>query len=201
MHLKWSVLIAVSLGAGVLGCSPGLPPAIDVLQGTVLYDNVRVWQGQVTLLGKDNRVAVASLQPDGTFRVEHPPLGLVRIGVANYPQSNHLASGSSARIGSFDHRQAVYSSAPASFLELPSRYADPLDSGLTVHVEPGESQVVVHLQRGKNDPPAFPRPTHRIGVEVGDLAPEISGPDLDGQTLRLSEQRGKVVALLFWGHW
>ena len=36
---------------------------------------------------------------------------------------------------------------------------------------------------------------------VGKVAPEIEGQDLDGQTLRLSDFRGKVVALAFWATW
>jgi len=38
-------------------------------------------------------------------------------------------------------------------------------------------------------------------LKVGKLAPEIVGKDLDGKKLRLSEHRGKVVVLVFWGSW
>lgn len=31
--------------------------------------------------------------------------------------------------------------------------------------------------------------------------PEITGCDLDGETLKLSDYRGKVVLLNFWGDW
>lgn len=33
------------------------------------------------------------------------------------------------------------------------------------------------------------------------LAPEINGVAVDGQPLRLGSFRGKVVLLVFWGHW
>ncbi|MDZ4774014.1 MAG: hypothetical protein SGI72_12865 [Planctomycetota bacterium] len=33
------------------------------------------------------------------------------------------------------------------------------------------------------------------------LAPDIVGEDIDGQPIRLSDYRGKVVMLDFWGHW
>jgi len=36
---------------------------------------------------------------------------------------------------------------------------------------------------------------------VGQVAPEIEGVDLDGQPMRLSDYRGKVVVLTFWGTW
>ncbi len=39
------------------------------------------------------------------------------------------------------------------------------------------------------------------GFEVGDLAPEIEGEDVTGAAFRLSDYRGKVVVLDFWGDW
>ena len=39
------------------------------------------------------------------------------------------------------------------------------------------------------------------GPAVGTFAPEIEGEDLDGRALKLSDLRGKVVLLAFWGDW
>jgi len=36
---------------------------------------------------------------------------------------------------------------------------------------------------------------------VGELAPEIEGEDLTGEAFQLSDYRGQVVLLDFWGHW
>ena len=38
-------------------------------------------------------------------------------------------------------------------------------------------------------------------VGIGNIAPEIRGPDLDGVGLKLSDHRGKVVMLVFWASW
>jgi hypothetical protein len=38
-------------------------------------------------------------------------------------------------------------------------------------------------------------------LKVGKVAPEIEGEDLDGKKFKLSDYRGKVVLLDFWGHW
>jgi thiol-disulfide isomerase/thioredoxin len=38
-------------------------------------------------------------------------------------------------------------------------------------------------------------------LSIGSLAREIVGTDLDGKPLKLSDYRGKVVVLDFWGHW
>lgn len=40
-----------------------------------------------------------------------------------------------------------------------------------------------------------------VGLNPGDLAPEIEGKDLDGTPFKLSDYRGKVVMLDFWGDW
>ena len=40
-----------------------------------------------------------------------------------------------------------------------------------------------------------------IGRQIGQTAPEIEGEDIDGQRFKLSDYRGKVVVLDFWGDW
>lgn len=44
-------------------------------------------------------------------------------------------------------------------------------------------------------------PTSREGLKPGDTLPEIVGKDLDGQEMRLSDYRGQVIMLDFWGDW
>lgn len=38
-------------------------------------------------------------------------------------------------------------------------------------------------------------------LSLGKVAPDIEGDDLDGKKFKLSDYRGKVVVLDFWGHW
>ena len=38
-------------------------------------------------------------------------------------------------------------------------------------------------------------------LQIGMVAPEIVGQDLDGNEIRLSQFRGRVVVVNFWGHW
>jgi hypothetical protein len=40
-----------------------------------------------------------------------------------------------------------------------------------------------------------------VGFRVGDVAPEIEGEDVDGRPFKLSDYKGKVVLLDFWGDW
>ena len=61
----------------------------------------------------------------------------------------------------------------------------------------------------KANPPVKPNPANSPqasqdqsgGPQVGQTAPEIEGPDLDNKDFKLSDYRGKVVLLDFWGHW
>jgi hypothetical protein len=41
----------------------------------------------------------------------------------------------------------------------------------------------------------------KSGTQVGLTAQEIEGEDIDGKKFKLSDYRGKVVLLDFWGHW
>ena len=40
-----------------------------------------------------------------------------------------------------------------------------------------------------------------LNLAVGKPAPGIEGVDMDGKPLKLSDQKGKVVVLVFWGTW
>lgn len=55
--------------------------------------------------------------------------------------------------------------------------------------------------RNQNALHPAPQPTQVYGLSVGTPAPEISGEDIDGQSFKLSDYRGKVVLLDFWGNW
>ena len=38
-------------------------------------------------------------------------------------------------------------------------------------------------------------------LAIGKVAPEIEGEDIDGVDFKLSDYRGKVVVIDFWGDW
>ena len=40
-----------------------------------------------------------------------------------------------------------------------------------------------------------------VGVQVGNIAPEIKAEDASGMKMELSQYRGKVVLLSFWASW
>jgi cytochrome oxidase Cu insertion factor (SCO1/SenC/PrrC family) len=44
-------------------------------------------------------------------------------------------------------------------------------------------------------------PEDIAGLPVGSAAPEIEGEDIDGARFKLSDYKGQVVLLDFWGNW
>ena len=72
------------------------------------------------------------------------------------------------------------------FADLAKRYGDLRRRGITPYREIAEAVASPH------DPK---------DLAVGKPAPEIVGRDLDGREMKLSDFRGKVVVLDFWGDW
>lgn len=50
-------------------------------------------------------------------------------------------------------------------------------------------------------PGCAPPPPPPEGKRVGETCPDITGTDANGKTIRLSDYRGKVVLVSFWGTW
>ena len=48
---------------------------------------------------------------------------------------------------------------------------------------------------------AFTASAQQRGTGIGKAAPEITGQDVDGKPLKLSDYQGKVVLVDFWGDW
>lgn len=66
------------------------------------------------------------------------------------------------------------------------KYADVEHAGSTIGKMAKRELKIIETQRN---------------LQVGKIAPDIEGPDIDGVTFKLSDYRGKVVMLDFWGDW
>jgi hypothetical protein len=68
----------------------------------------------------------------------------------------------------------------------------------------GAATGVYHVLKAPNPAAVAQKgtaPAAGVGVNVGQPAREIEGQDVDGVPFKLSDYRGKVVLLDFWGHW
>ncbi len=68
---------------------------------------------------------------------------------------------------------------------------------VTTKVDASGQVLEFQLSPGGGVPPDANRPD----IAPGDFAPQIDGVDVDGLLFKLSDYRGKVVLLDFWGFW
>jgi hypothetical protein len=185
--------------AALAGCRHSLPVDHRV-RGVVTYGGVPLREGRVTLLGDNGRIGAAVIQPDGTYEVVDPPLGKVRAGITTFPK---LRPQPSQPLDLPRTKGLAFSVVPAlAPARVPERYTDPERSDLRFVVTPGVQILDIHLVRGLADPPVVKADDIRkVGPAVGQQAPEIEGEDFDGKPFKLSDYRGRVVVVLFWGHW
>jgi len=61
--------------------------------------------------------------------------------------------------------------------------------------------AVVAIGCDQPSPPIPKASAHKGGPTIGGLAPEISGVDLEGAEFKLSDYRGQVIMLDFYGDW
>ncbi len=107
-----------------------------------------------------------------------------------------LALGDYYRISAFPRGRTLPDSEVASFLDRASKaYAEASKTYALVPTLDGKAKIgeraELELTRIRNLP----------NLKVGKPAPEISGEGIDGKSFKLSDYRGKVVVVVFWGSW
>ena len=198
-HSRTWLLIALVIL--IPACESRSPPPARWVHGQVTYGEENLWDGRVTFEAEDGRIGTTPIQSDGSYEIINPPLGRVRVAVFHFPQGSALIPPKSNHAKGPIKGRASSSAPLQPELLLPKRFHDSATSPLTYVVEPGQHRFDIKLSPEAGDPPVVNKDSVKIGIKVGQVAPEIEGDDLDGRFFKLSEQRGKVVVLLFWGHW
>jgi hypothetical protein len=200
---RWLCPSIAGIVLSLLGCNRSEPvrPAQEksILTGIVSYGDEIAWQGRITFFGDNGRVVSTNINSDGGFRIDNPPLGKVKVCVTNYPA--YASQRNAAPIIAELPGQAACTAPEPVWLRLPKRFADPDSSGLLVSIGSGQQRLELSLPCEQDDPSPVAKPVDAIGVQVGDVAPEIEGEDLAGEPFSLTAHRGKVVALVFWANW
>lgn len=70
-------------------------------------------------------------------------------------------------------------------------YKEGLDKYASKNIGPAKATIEKDLAALRNAP----------NLQVGKVAPDITGEDIDGTAFKLSDYRGRVILLDFWGHW
>jgi len=74
---RLGLLMAVFLG--VSGCGSGSKEAANSVSGTVKVGSESVTSGEVVFVGSDNKQVPAPIKTDGTYVINDPPTGEVKI--------------------------------------------------------------------------------------------------------------------------
>jgi hypothetical protein len=138
------VVLTVSLVITPAACSSQKPTG--EVQGRVTYKGVPLPEGIVLFLAEDRRQDIGLIRHDGTYVVEHAPIGLNKVSVqtspplpplgpallrANEPEKKGLPTG--------------YKS-PVQAVPIPARYANTDTSGLTFSVHEGSNRYDIELK-------------------------------------------------------
>lgn len=88
----------------------------------------------------------------------------------------------------------IFAEKAAAFKESATKPAKPMPDSIKPATDQGSS---VKLNESEPNRSSENNPNQ----VVGNIAEEIVGQDMDGVEFRLSDYRGKVVVLSFWGDW
>jgi hypothetical protein len=213
------------LGAELETDETGLVTAVTLPKGTVAegLKHLALLRGlkQLSLAGSeasdDDLAMVASLQP-----LERLDLSWTQIsdaGIARLKQLQQLESLDLSWTGISGASLADL----AALTRLKSLNAEGTeladDGGKRLHEVLPDTEIAVRSETEQPDPQKpkgqtasrrSKRPRANDGnaqagapenLAIGREAPEIEGNDVDGVAFKLSDYRGKVVVLDFWGHW
>ncbi|MFQ5424214.1 MAG: TlpA family protein disulfide reductase [Phycisphaerae bacterium] len=141
----------------------------------LLYHTECRMEGDAVINGKTTRVRLVDVRSTGDFTFPEGRSNALMISVD--ADAN----------GTFDRGETTRAGFP---LKVGDAYVK------VEHISPDGAEVTF----ARSDPPVKPR---RVGTpQVGDTAPPIKGPGLDGSPVRFPEAyRGKIVLLDFWATW
>lgn len=132
------------LGSVVLAVLPGCGGGRASVAGKVTYKGKPLAMGTVYVASVDGVQWPASINEDGTYRIESLPAGPAKIGVTS-PKPQVL----SERARRATKQNAATAPPPpdlGKWVEIPETYADPTRSGLTVDLKSGPNTHDIELQ-------------------------------------------------------
>lgn len=142
-----AVVVLAGLVTGQTGCDPyevRLPETGATLEGTVRYGNEPVPLALVVVMGEHG--SATGQVEQGRYKVENVPLGPVKIGVNTEAARGQLISQEMAQSYKGPGGKGG-GSPPPRFVSVPSKYAEPENSGLTTTIQKGANTFDIVLPR------------------------------------------------------
>ncbi len=117
----------------VAGCGGGK----SEVTGTVSYRGKPLQSGIVSFFDKEDHIVGTSSIEEGKYTIQQVPPGAVKITVTTVPVFRPTADGAKP---SGDNKAA-----PVEDIDLPPKYGQPDQSGLTYEVKPGKQEHAIDL--------------------------------------------------------
>ena len=152
--------VATSLVAAVAACltacgdnshiAVALPDTGATLQGTVKYGGEEVQYALVVVQTADGKTAAGMIGEDGHFHIVNAPVGEVKVGVNTTAARGAFQTAimqAGAMTGSPDGGKTGRKKVNLKFVDVPAKYIEPGNTGLTTTIKKGENTYDVVLPR------------------------------------------------------
>jgi hypothetical protein len=127
----------------VVGCGgmkgKRLPVTGATLEGTVTYGEERVMVAMILIQGEGG-ASTAFIGEDGRYKAENVPLGTVNIAV-------NTEAGKGQMMGKFMAASQEKGQGPPKMIDVPAKYADPTESGITTTIKKGENKFDIVISK------------------------------------------------------
>lgn len=133
-------LASLMLAVGLTGCGSKL----NSVTGKVTYKGQPLPNGSVMFIGDNAKGDSSPIEADGTYNIKNAPLGMVKITVTTGAPGQVSGKGQMVNEGPMPDRTKMpgmpgmtEKSLTANFVEIPAKYKDATNSGLTYEVKAG----------------------------------------------------------------
>jgi len=123
----------------------GCGPSHGTITGMVTLNGQPLSDGQVSFLAQDGTIVTSMIDSNGKYRIPQFPVGLAKVTV--YPPMDMAAIGDTIKNQGKDKGPPRLTAPPTPKSDIPSRYADPQTSNLTVDVRRGEMTFDIPLEK------------------------------------------------------
>jgi hypothetical protein len=122
-----------------LTCAAGCSKPIAKVRGTVTLDNAPLKQGEIHFVGEDGKSRSSVISEKGAYEIVDAPVGRVKVGVVSFQL---VGEG-----GRFDTGLKILKTPPTPKSNIPEKYNDPAQSGLSYEVAAREQTINVELKK------------------------------------------------------
>jgi len=203
-YFRWATLVGIVVVSGVIGCSGSSQVANNEPESSTSETGNR--PGRSNRPNRRDSSSVSRDQQPSSSGSNANPGGNADSGTEMGGNQNVNAAPQNSR--SNVDRGGIQTNASSGNSDANKRRQPSMGgggSGNNASASAGRSKPENGSGNGSGVKPkktlAKATPTGKKGTNPGDELPQITGRDMDGNAFKLSDYRGKVIMVDFWGDW